>query len=177
MATDVLGVVLYAAVVAGVSAAALHCIPYPETPSRKEPAVRRTALTLAAALAVVFGWAGTASAGSPHVPDTKVTATVDGATLTVAFKEAGLGDETQIAVQVTATAHCVNPGGNPPQAGNKATFAADATVPVQNGKAEGTLSVTAVFQPPCSPPMSVEFSDVTVTDETSGITTSLSGTF
>ena len=175
MATDVLGVVLYAAVVAGLSAAALHCIPYPETPSRKEPAVRRTALTLAAALAVVFGWAGSASAGSPHVPDAHVTATVDGATLTVAFKEAGLGDETQIAVQVTATAHCVNPGGNDPQAGNKATFRADATVPVQNGKDVGTLSVTAVFQPPCSPPMTVAWDSAVYEDLTNGIVVDLTG--
>ena len=48
---------------------------------------------------------------------------------------------------------------------------------MQNGKAEGTLSVTATFQPNCSPPMTVAFTDVTLTDTTSGISTRLPGTF
>jgi hypothetical protein len=45
---------------------------------------------------------------------------------------------------------------------------------VQNGKAE--FSLTATFQPACSPPMTVEFRDVTVTDTTNGISRNL-GTF
>ncbi len=49
--------------------------------------------------------------------------------------------------------------------------------PVQNGKADFTLSVTAVFQPSCSPPMTVAFTDVTVTDTTNGLTQSFPGTF
>ena len=74
-----------------------------------------------------------------------------------------------------ATAHCVNPGGNDPQAGNKASFTEQATVPVQNGKAEGTLTVTAVFQPPCSPPMTVEWDSAVYEDLTNGIVVDLTG--
>jgi hypothetical protein len=109
-------------------------------------------------------------AGSPHFVDDKATATVDGDTVTVTFKEAGLGDEPQVHVVLTADAACINPGGNHPQAGNKESFNAAGDFPVQNGKAEGSLSVTAVFQPSCSPPMSVAWSNIVLTDETSGIT-------
>lgn len=72
-------------------------------------------------------------------------------------------------IEVTALAECVNPGGNKPSAGNKESFSAAGDFPVQNGKANFTLTVTATFQPKCSPPMSVVFSDVTVTDTTHGI--------
>jgi hypothetical protein len=48
---------------------------------------------------------------------------------------------------------------------------------VQNGKADFTLSATAMFQPECSPPMTVVFTDVTVTDTTNGLTHSFPGTF
>ena len=43
--------------------------------------------------------------------------------------------------------------------------------------AEFSLSLTATFQPDCSPPMAVAFTDVTVTDETNGISRSFPGTF
>jgi hypothetical protein len=98
---------------------------------------------------------------------------VSGSTLTAVFKEAGLGNETQIHVVLSATASCVNPGGQKPSAANKESVSADGVFPVQSGQASGTLSVTAVFQPPCSPPMSVVFSDVTLTDTTSGISITL----
>ena len=48
---------------------------------------------------------------------------------------------------------------------------------MQNGKANFSLTLTAVFQPPCNPPMTVAFTDVTVTDLTNAITTTLPGTF
>jgi hypothetical protein len=48
---------------------------------------------------------------------------------------------------------------------------------VQNGKANFSLSVTATFQPSCNPPMSVVFTNVTVTDTTNGISKNLTGTF
>jgi hypothetical protein len=44
-------------------------------------------------------------------------------------------------------------------------------------KAKFTLTVTATFQPECSPPMTVAFTDVTVTDETNSISRSFPGTF
>jgi hypothetical protein len=97
--------------------------------------------------------------------------------LTVSGKEAGLGNEEQVHVVVTATALCINGGGKHPKAVNKASVSAEGTFPVQNGKADFTLSVTATFQPSCSPPMTVQFTDVTVTDTTSGISVNLTGTF
>ncbi len=128
--------------------------------------LRHLAASLPLIVAAVLATQLPASAGAPHVPDAKVVATVSGPVLTVAFKESGLGDEQQITVQVTATAHCVNPGGNDPQAGNKASFTQQANVPVQSGKAEGTLSVTAVFSPACSPPMGTVWDSATYTDLT-----------
>ncbi len=92
-------------------------------------------------------------------------------------KEAGLGDESQIHVVLSATAPCINNGGHHPKAVNKESVNAAGDFPVQNGKSDFTLSVTAVFQPECSPPMTVEFTDVTVTDTTNGLTQSFPGTF
>ena len=115
-------------------------------------------------------------AGSPHFVGTP-TVTRDGNSLTVSGKEAGLGNETQVEIQVSVQAACLNPGQNFPQAANKETFTQTGTFPVQNGKADFTLTVTATFQPKCSPPMSVVFGDVTVTDLTHGVTTTIPGTF
>jgi hypothetical protein len=78
---------------------------------------------------------------------------------------------------VSATALCINPGGHHPKAVNKKSVSTEGTFPVQNGKADFSLSVTAVFQPSCSPPMTVEFTDVTVSDTTNGISVKLRGTF
>jgi hypothetical protein len=123
-------------------------------------------------VAVAPAWAG-----SPHFVDDSVTATRTGDSLTVSGKEAGLGDEAQVHIVVTATALCINGGGNHPKAANKESVSAEGDFPVQNGKANFSLTLTAVFQPPCSPPMTVAFTDVTVTDTTNGISTTLPGTF
>jgi hypothetical protein len=118
-----------------------------------------------------------AVAGSPHFINNAFSITRDDNTLTVSGKEAGLGDEAQIHVELSATALCINPGGHHPKAVNKESVSAAGDFPVQNGKADFTLSVTATFQPECSPPMTVAFTDVTVTDTTNGLTHSFSGTF
>jgi len=120
--------------------------------------------------------ASPAMAGSPHFVDDKVQLTQDGDTLTVTFKEAGLGDEPQVHVVLTADAACINPGDNHPKAANKETVTAEGDFPVQNGHAEGSLSVTAVFDPssPCPDPMTIVYSNIVLTDETSGISVSLS---
>jgi hypothetical protein len=128
------------------------------------------------AAAVLFSAAALATpayAGSPHFVDDKATVAVDGDTLTVTFKEAGLGDEPQVHVVLTADAACVNPGGNKPLAANKQAFTAAGDFPVQNGRAEGSLSVTAVMDPDCAPPMTVEYSNVVLTDVTNGISLAL----
>ena len=108
------------------------------------------------------------TAGSPHFVGDCIKSQ-SGNTISATCKEAGLGDEAQINVTLTADAACINPGSNHPKAANKASVAAGATVPVQNGKANYTLTGTAVFSPDCSPPMTEVFSNVTVTDTTNGI--------
>jgi len=128
-------------------------------------------LAAAAAVAVTAVWAG-----NPHfVGDVTVTR-VDN-TITVTGKEAGLGDEAQVHIVLNATAECINPGDHHPKAANKTSVTAEGDFPVQNGKAEFTLSATASFQPDCSPPMTVEFTDVTVTDTTNGLSQSFPGLF
>jgi hypothetical protein len=133
--------------------------------------LKRLAAIAALALALA-GLSSPAFAGSPHFVGTP-TATISGDTVTVSAKEAGLGDEAQIHVVLTGTAQCVNPGDNDPQAGNKQTFSTAADVPVQNGKANYTLTVTAVLQPSCSPPMSISWSGLTLTDTTNSLTVTL----
>ena len=122
----------------------------------------------ALALAVPAAWAG-----SPHFVDDTVTATVSGDSLIVSGKEAGLGDEAQVHIVVTATALCINGGGHHPKAVNKADVSSQGDFPVQNGKAEFSLTLTATFQPPCSPPMTVQWTNITVTDTTNGISRTL----
>jgi len=106
-------------------------------------------------------------AGSPHF--VACSQSVSGNTLTVDGKEAGLGDEDQIHVLVTATAQCINPGDHHPKADNKQSVSAEGDFPVQNGRALFSIDVEATFQPDCSPPMSVVFTDVSACDTTNGI--------
>jgi hypothetical protein len=119
-------------------------------------------ITFVGVLTVTGAWAG-----SPHF--VSCSTTTSGNTLSVDGKEAGLGDEDQITVVVTATALCINNGGQHPKAVNKADVSSSENVPVQNGKAIFSFDVTATFQPDCTPPMTVEFTDVTVCDTTNDI--------
>jgi hypothetical protein len=138
--------------------------------------MRRLILTLmvlaAGLVAVPAAWAG-----SPHFVDSTVSASRAGNSLTVSGKEAGLGDEEQVHIVVEATAECINRGEHHPKAENKESVSSEGTFPVQNGKADFSLTVTATFKPSCSPPMTVAFTDVTVTDTTNGISVNLTGTF
>jgi hypothetical protein len=126
-------------------------------------------MTVAAGIAVPV-----ALAGSPHFISSAFSVSQSGNTLTVSGKEAGLGDEAQIHVVLSATAECINPGQNHPKAANKTSVSAAGDFPVQNGKADFTLSATASFQPDCSPPMTVRYTNITVTDTTNGLTQKLS---
>jgi polyisoprenoid-binding protein YceI len=129
----------------------------------------RLAAIAAASAAAVLAFAAPALAGSPHFVGTPVF-TTSGSTVTVSAKEAGLGNEVQVHVVLSGTAQCVNPGGNDPQAGNKTAVAQAADEPVQNGKADYSVTATAVLQPACSPPMTIVFTDLTLTDTTNGLT-------
>lgn len=88
---------------------------------------------------------------------------IDGNSLVASGKVAGLGDVPQIHVELTADAACVNRGGNKPSAENKQTFSAGGDFPVQNGKALFVIELEAVFQPNCTPPMRVEWSNIHLT--------------
>ena len=130
--------------------------------------MRRIIVVASAVFASLFFAATPAWAGSPHFVE--ATATVDGNTLTVSGKEAGLGNETQVHIVVTATALCINNGGHHPKAVNKGSFSAEGDFPVQNGKAEFSLTLIATFQPDCTPPMTVSWTDIVVTDTEHGVT-------
>ena len=138
--------------------------------------MRRLLPSAVLVLAVAAVAAPVAWAGSPHFIKTATNVSRSGNTLTVSGKEAGLGDESQVHVVLSATALCINGGGNHPKAVNKESVSAAGDFPVQNGKANFSLTLTATFQPSCSPPMTVRFTDVTVTDTTNGVTQRL-GTF
>ena len=131
--------------------------------------MRRILALILTVLAATIGLASPAEAGSPHFIQSAFDLDVSGNTVTVSGKEAGLGDEEQIHVVLSFDAECINRGSNKPQAANKESFTAEGDFPVQNGKADFTLTATATFQPSCSPPMSVRISNVTVTDETNGL--------
>jgi hypothetical protein len=112
--------------------------------------------TAAVAIPVVLaGVTGAHFVGNP-------TITISGNTLTVSGKVAGLGAVEQINVTVSADVACVNPGSNKPKAENKQSVGAGGQFPVQNGKAEFSLTATATFQPTCSGPMTLEWSNVVI---------------
>jgi hypothetical protein len=111
---------------------------------------------------VVAMFAAPAWAGSPHFVGSP-TITRAGDALTVSGKVAGLGDETQINVAVTADVACVNPGNNLPKAENKGATIAEGQFPVQNGKALFSVTGTGVTSPDCAPPMTLRYSNVVVT--------------
>jgi hypothetical protein len=130
----------------------------------------RHLIALSLLLTPVIAWAG-----SPHFVSLSVVRSDD--TLTVVGKEAGLGNELQINVVISATAACINPGNNHPQAANKEAVSAAGLFPVQNGRANFSLTASASFQPECSPPMTVSFTEVTVCDVTNNLCQSFGGTF
>jgi hypothetical protein len=118
--------------------------------------------------------ASTALAGSPHFikSATSVTTNADGS-LTVIAKEAGLGGES-ISVTITGTVACINPGGHGPSAANKHTFAASGTFTVHNGSADISLTTDVpTFKPDCTPPMTIEYSNLVLIDNTNGISLKL----
>jgi len=129
------------------------------------------AVFLASAVAIPSAWAG-----SPHFIGNTLTASASGNTLSVSGKETGLGNEAQVHIVLSATALCINNGGRHPKAVNKTGASAASDFPVQNGMAKFSLTATAVFQPSCSPPMTVSFTDITLTDTTNGITADIPGT-
>ena len=137
--------------------------------------MRRIMFALVLVLTTAAVSALPALAGNPHFVTLNVTRS--GNILILTGKEAGLGDEQQVSIEFNASASCINPGDNHPKAENKESVSATGTFPVQNGKADFTLNLTATFQPECAPPMTVQFSGVVVGDVTNSLVVPISGTF
>jgi hypothetical protein len=147
---------------------------------------------LACVLVAVSGAVSPALADSPHF--VKASAAGDGAgNLVVSFKEAGLGNNQNIdytaSADATALWGCVNKGGNHPQAQNKEAFSGlvTATGTFSSGR-NGQISASLTLTPPgvgqldCPDDMVVTLlqvtsSNVSISDDTNGITANIAGTF
>jgi hypothetical protein len=131
--------------------------------------IRKAGIFVSVSAALVL-LASTVAAGNAHfVGNPQIS--VSGNSVTVSGKVAGLGNVPQIDVTVSGDAACVNRGNNNPNAANKASFSAAGSFPVQNGKALFSLSLFATFQPDCTPPMRVEWSNISI------VVTAADGTF
>jgi hypothetical protein len=129
-------------------------------------------LALFMALAVPAAWAT-----SPHFISANVTS-VTSNSITVSFKEAGLGNSlNSVNISLTGTVECINGGSNHPKASNKASFGVSGTFNVSNGQASGSLTAQASASLSCSPPMTIAWTDLVVTDTTFNDSVSIPGTF
>jgi hypothetical protein len=146
-------------------------------------------------VAAVFGaGAAFAAGGNAHFIKSATSASLSGTTLNVSFKEAGLAAGSTETITLNATRavayECVNGGGKNPSAANKRTFQSSAAstgqFPVdQNGNLVGSLSLSAPtaselgFSCPGGQTVtlvSVTYSNVSLSDVTSGATASLGST-
>jgi hypothetical protein len=136
-----------------------------------------------------------ALAGNAHFIKSATGATLSGADLNCFFKEAGLesGSVENISCNATEdiTYECVNNGGKNPSASNKTAFRTDVsgsgTFPAdKNGNVVGNVTTAHSsaadlgFRCPSGQTVtlvSVTYSNVTITDSTSGATISIPGTF
>jgi hypothetical protein len=130
------------------------------------------ALGVAAALSIPAAFAV-----SPHFNYANVTS-VTSNSITVNFKESGLGNSlNSVNITLSGTAECINGGSNHPKASNKSGFLVGGTFNVSNGQATGSLTYTVSVSPSCSPPMTLAFTDLVVTDTTFNDSISIPGTF
>src|SRR5215203_7367117 len=132
-----------------------------------------------------------ALAVSPHFINASGTINANGS-LTVSFKEAGLGTNQNIdyllTADATATYVCVNRGGANPSAQNKTTVAGPVSAEgTFNSGKNGQVTASLTVQPPpsdisCPPGQSLElasvtYENVTLTDTTNNVSATLGGTF
>jgi hypothetical protein len=134
--------------------------------------MRKSFIVATAAIATLMLGATAAQATSnAHFVGTP-TATRNDSTLTISGKVAGLGQVEVITVTISGDVACINPGSKHPKAANKEALTGGADVPVQNGKANFSVTTNVPsIDPSCSPPMTLVFSNVTVT------VTAVDGTF
>ena len=142
-----------------------------------------------AALLAVGLFAQAAVASSPHF--VKASATRDNGSLTVSFKEAGLGSGVTVLIQASAsftrTDSCVNKGGNIPSDPKKTVTQGTTTKSGEfpsdkNGNVVGSLTLTTSTTLKCpsgqkATLLSLSFSNVRVTDLDNNVSRSISGTF
>ena len=147
-----------------------------------------------AAVALVFAGAGPAVAGNAHFIKSATTASLDGTSLVVDFKEAGL--ESGSVETITVTAHldatfsCVNGGNKVPSDPKKTTVSDEFShsEPFTAGK-NGNISDSLTLSPPSAASVldcpngqratlvSGTWSDVSIEDETSGAFLAIPGSF
>ena len=138
--------------------------------------MRRVAFVLGSLVTAGIVAATPALATSAHFNFANVT-TVTSNSVTVSFKEAGLGNSlNSVNISVAGTAECINGGSNHPKAVNKAAESASGTFNVSNGQASGSLTMTAANLS-CSPPMTIAWTDLVDTDTTFSDSASIPGTF
>jgi hypothetical protein len=135
-------------------------------------------LSLPTLLAAMVLAAPSAVAVSAHFVSANVTS-VTSNTITVSFKEAGLGNSLDsVTIQLSGTAECINPGSNHPKAANKSSESASGVFSISNGQATGSLTMSASnISPTCSPPMVIAWTDLVLSDPTFNDSVSIPGTF
>ena len=139
--------------------------------------MRRFVIAALLAMLMLVLAVSAAFATSPHFLFANVTS-VTSNTITVAFKEAGLGNSlNSVTITLNGTAECINPGSKHPKAANKESVSASGVFSVSNGHAHGSLTATASLSPPCSPPMTICWTDLVVTDAQFNDSISIPGTF
>lgn len=157
--------------------------------------LHRILTMVAVALGTIILSIGPAQAanGNPHF--VKASASASGSSLTVTFKEAGLSSGSVETVTAsadwTAQFACFNGGSKHPQASNKETLSGSSSASGQftadrNGNINGELTITApsVSTNDFSCPAGqtevltyIQWSNISITDETSGAFTTVPGTF
>ena len=155
----------------------------------------RLRIAILSTLLILSMGAQAAFAGNAHFIKNATTASLSGANLVVNFKEAGLQSGSVETITTSATAattyECVNNGGHNPSASNKTTTVSQvSTSGTFTADRNGNVVGSETLSPPTAaslgfscPPgqtvtfVSVTYSNVTVTDNTSGATISIPGTF
>jgi len=156
---------------------------------------RRVGAALLVSVAIVVPAIGSqAASGDAHFIKHDTSDALSGANLTATFKEAGLaaGSTETLTLQATeaVTYECVNGGGQNPSASNKHTFSTTSSTSGQftadrNGNINGSLTLQPASASSlgfsCPPGqtttfVSVSYSNVSLTDATTGDAISFPGT-
>jgi hypothetical protein len=151
--------------------------------------MRKLSGVAVAALLAIGLFAEAAFAANPHF--VRASATRQGNSLVVSFKEAGLGNNVTVTIQASAdftrTDSCVNKGGKVPSDPKKTVTQGTTTksgefTSDKNGNVTGSLTLTTSTTLQCPPGqratlLDLTFSNVSVSDLDNDETRSISGTF